>query len=46
VRADRGVSSRIPSLVRPKEALKPCHLCFQMEQDDSVRKLFVSGADK
>jgi hypothetical protein len=25
---------------------KPCHLCFQMEQDDSVRKLFVRGADK
>jgi hypothetical protein len=24
---------------------KPCHLCFQMEQNDSVRRAFVRGAD-
>jgi len=24
---------------------KPCHLCFQMEQNDSVRRVFVRGTD-
>jgi hypothetical protein len=24
---------------------KPCHLCFQMERNDSVRRVFVRGAD-
>jgi hypothetical protein len=24
---------------------KPCHLCFQMEQNDSVGRVFVRGAD-
>jgi hypothetical protein len=24
---------------------KPCHLCFQMEQNDSVRRVFVRGGD-
>jgi hypothetical protein len=24
---------------------KPCHLCLQMEQNDSVRRVFVRGTD-
>jgi hypothetical protein len=27
------------------EKKKPCHLCFQMERNDSVRRLFVRGAE-
>jgi hypothetical protein len=27
------------------EQKKPCHLCFQMEQNDSVRRVFLRGTD-
>jgi hypothetical protein len=27
------------------EKKKPCHLCFQMEQNDSVRRVFVRGGN-